>query len=179
MTDKRNKPRTSKRSRTASLVLMGLAPLALTACDQEQDALVYTDAEACTAGGMLSESECREAYASAKEDSDAKAPRYTSHADCVADFGEGQCHTTPHSGGFFVPFMSGYLLARVLDGGRYSQQPLYRQRSGDWTTSGGYNIGRNSGRVVVDKTATKPQRAITMSRSGFGSRAAARGSWGG
>ena len=82
--------------------------------------------------------------------------------------------------------MSGFLVARALDAnknygaGYYGgAQPLYRPRTGEWSTAGGYSVGRQTGAVVVDKEATKPQRAITQSRAGFGSRAAARGSWGG
>ncbi len=177
--DSANLRRAMKRSRTAKLVLMGVAPLALSACAEQQEALIYPTVEACVAGGLVSEAECRSAYDTAKVASDESAPRYLSRADCIADFGADQCQSAPHSQGYFLPLMTGFMIARALDGGRYYPQPLYRPRTGEWTTGGGYTIGRDSGRVVVDKDATKPQRAITQSRAGFGSRAAARGSWGG
>ena len=42
-----------KRSRTARLVLMGLSPLALTACEGGQEALVYQSVDECAAGGVV------------------------------------------------------------------------------------------------------------------------------
>lgn len=168
-----------KRSRTARLVLMGLSPLALTACEGGQEALIYQTVGECTAGGVLSESECQAAFDKSQAQAQVDSPKYRNRPDCIADFGEAQCGTTPHSQGYFMPFMTGFLIARAFDGGGYSGQPLYRPRTGEWTTNGGYTVGRNTGKVIVDPAATKPQRAITQSRAGFGSRAAARGSWGG
>lgn len=178
MTNSSSKVYAIKRSRTARLVLMGLSPLVLSACEERQEALIYPTIEACIAGGVVSESDCRQGHDAAKFASNGSAPQYVNRADCESDFGAEQCRAAPQTG-FFFPFMSGFLIARALDGGRYSSQPLYRPRTGDWTTGGGYNVGRQTGRVIVDKSATKPQRAITQSRAGFGSRAAARGSWGG
>lgn len=171
-------PRAIKRSRSARLLLMGVAPLALTACVEQQDALVYPSVEACIADNVVNAAECRQGHDAAQATTGGSAPRYANRADCVADFGPEQCAAAP-SGGFFSPLMTGFLIARALDGGRPLAQPLYRPRTGDWTTGGGYSVGRQTGAVVVDQAATKPQRAITQSRAGFGSRAAARGSWGG
>lgn len=169
-----------KRSRNARLVLMGFSPLALTACEGGQEALIYPSVAECAAGGVVSQAECQSAFEQSQVEAETNSPRYLSRADCIADFGEAQCGPAPHSQGFFMPFMTGFLIARALDGsGGYRSQPLYRPRSGEWTTNGGYTVGRNTGKVIVDPAAAKPQRAITQSRSGFGSRAAARGSWGG
>jgi uncharacterized protein YgiB involved in biofilm formation len=177
MTDIIHPGRTMKRSRSARLLLMGVAPMALTACGEPpQEAMIYPDAAACISAGVQTREQCEGAQAAALAESERNAPRYRYREDCVADFGADQCRST--SGGFFMPFMSGFLIARALDGSS-RLQPLYRPRSGEYATSGGYTVGRQPGRVIVDDAATKPQRAITQSRSGFGSRAAARGSWGG
>lgn len=164
-----------KRSRTARLVLMGLAPVALSACSPSQEALVYQTVDECTAAGVLSPSECRDAQATAQATAQADPPKYTNRADCVADFGEQQCAATPHSSGFFMPLMTGFLIARALDGRNTPPQPLYRPRSGEFVTGGGYTVGRQTGAVKVDPAATQPQRAVTQSRAGFGSTAASRG----
>jgi uncharacterized protein YgiB involved in biofilm formation len=170
-------PRRMLRSRSARLLLMGATPLALSACGEpQQEAMLYPNVAACISAGEQTRQQCESAHATALAESERNAPRYQNHADCVADFGADQCRST--SGGFFMPFMSGFLIARALDGSS-RLQPLYRPRSGEYATSGGYTVGRQPGRVIVDDAATKPQRAITQSRSGFGSRAAARGSWGG
>ena len=173
-----------KRSRQARLMLMGLAPLALGACTQAtQEAVLYPDAEACIADGELSAEQCRAAYQSALATSQANAPQYAQRADCVEDFGEAQC-PTERRGGYFLPFMSGFLIARALGPGAAPAagfaQPMYRPRSGEWVTPGGFTVGRNTGPLKVDPAMTQPQRAVTQTRAGFGTRAAARagGSWG-
>lgn len=169
-----------KRSRTTRLLLMGMAPLALTACEGEQQAQLYETEQACIAAGQIEAQQCKDAYAAARSKNDEVAPRYASRADCVADYGEQMCSGTPGHHGFFVPFMTGMLIGRALDGGGYYPQPAYRNRTGDWNTAGGYGLGRSTGNVSVKKSAAiPPTRAITVSRSGFGSRAAARGGWGG
>ena len=59
--------------------------------------------------------------------------------------------------------------------------PLYRDyRSGGYLRPGGELVGKSSGTVYGKQGATAlPARAVTVSRAGFGSRAAARGGFGG
>jgi uncharacterized protein YgiB involved in biofilm formation len=173
-----------KRSRQARLMLMGLAPLALAGCAQEtQEAVLYPDAEACIAAGALPAEQCRAAYQSALATSQSNAPQYARRADCVADFSEAQCPAEPR-GGYFLPFMSGFLVARALGPGAGAgagfAQPMYRPRNGEWVTPGGFSVGRATGAVQVAPAMTQPQKAVTQTRAGFGTRAAARagGSWG-
>lgn len=166
-----------KRSRTARLVLMSLSPLALAACGgQTQEAIVYGSVEDCVTDAAMDRAACEAAYADARATAADNSPRYANRADCVADFGEQQCSAQPHSQGYFFPLMTGFLLARALDNrGGLAPQPLYRPRNGNWTTAGGYNVGRSTGLVRVDPAATQPQRAVTQSRAGFGAAAASRG----
>jgi uncharacterized protein YgiB involved in biofilm formation len=171
-----------KRSRTARLVLMGLAPVALVSCGETaQEAFVFESVEQCLASEQMTATECQAAQATAQKEAVDNSPRYANRADCVADFGEQQCATQPHSSGFFMPLMTGFLLARALDNRSLApqSQPLYRPRGGEWTTAGGYNVGRQTGAVRVPPAATQPQRAVTQSRAGFGTRAATRGTVGG
>lgn len=170
-----------KRTRITRLLLMGVVPLALTACESDVDATIHANAEQCVASGQLTQAQCDAAFAEAKTEHERIAPRYTSYADCIADFGPEQCGPARDGSSSFIPFFGGMLLGNLLGGGgRYAPQPLYRPRSGEFQTAGGVGVGSRTGAIRVPETATKPQaRAITMSRSGFGSRAAARGSWGG
>ena len=165
-----------KRSRTARLMLMSLVPLALTACEEKvQEAQVYSSVDECVSVGMMDRATCQSAYADAQAAAVDNSPRYANRADCVADFGEQQCSTRPHAHGYFFPLMTGFLLANSLNNrGALAPQPLYRPRTGNWTTAGGYNVGRSTGLVRVDPAAAQPQRAVTQSRAGFGSTAAAR-----
>ena len=170
-----------KRTRVTRLLLMGVVPLALTACESDVDATLFANAEQCAASGQLTQAQCSAAFAEAKVEHERVAPRYASYADCVADFGPEQCGPARDGSGVFMPFFTGMLIGNMLSGGnRYPPQPLYRTRNGEYKTAGGTGIGTRTGAISVPESVTKPQaRAITMSRSGFGSRAAARGSWGG
>ena len=170
-----------KRSRTARLVLMGLSPLALTACDTRQEALIYQSVDECAAGGQMDAAQCPAAFDTARREAEVNSPRYANRADCVADFSEAECAATRYTQGYFMPMMTGILLGRALAGGSspLAPQPLYRPRTGNWVTAGGYDVGRQTGLVRVDPAAAQPQRATTQTRAGFGARAAARGSWGG
>ncbi len=168
-----------KRSRTARLLLMGVAPLALTACESDIDATVFQSAQECASSGQLTQTQCQAAFAEATTEHERVAPRYQSYADCVADFGPERCGPARDGSSAFIPFMGGMLLGNMLSGGRNVPQPLYLPRGGEYQTAGGTSVGTRTGAVRVPESAAKPQaRAITMSRSGFGSRAAARGSWG-
>ena len=170
-----------KRSSSVKLLLMGAAPLALAGCEAQQDAVLYANAQECIAGGQLDAAKCEQLYQQAQNENERVAPRYSRYEECVRDFGEGMCNKNPTSGGFFIPFVQGMLIGNLLSGGgAYYPQPVYRPRNGGWTTPGGDYIGNRTGQIRVPSHTTKPQsRAITMSRAGFGSRAAARGSWGG
>lgn len=164
-----------KRSRHARLVLMGLAPLALSACSPQEEAFVFQSVGECASEGSLTVTECQAAFDQAQAQAADNSPRYTNRADCVADFGEEQCRgSTSHS--YFMPLMTGFLLGRALGGG-FAPQPLYRPSGGGgYVTNGGYAVGNRTGRVAVPPAALKPQVAQTQSRSGFGARAAARSS---
>lgn len=169
-----------KRTRVTRLLLMGVVPLALTACESDVDANIFANADECAASGQMTQAQCSAAFAEAKTEHERVAPRYTNYADCVADFGPEQCGPARDGSSAFMPFLTGMMIGNMLSGGnRYQPQPLYRSRDGEFKTAGGMGVGTRTGAISVPESATKPQaRAITMSRSGFGSRAAARGSWG-
>ena len=169
-----------KRTRTTRLLLMGLAPLALTACESAQEAQLYASAEECKSAGRLGAQECEVAYADAREAHERVAPRYLRREDCIADFGEEQCSQARDGSSAFIPFMGGMLLGQALGHGGYGPQPVYKPRQGQWQLPGGGGLGKTTGDIRVKPSVVVPQtRAITVSRAGFGSRAAARGSWGG
>jgi len=180
-----------KRSKLLKLALLGSAPLLLTGCEEDHPAFVYESVAACISAKQLPEQACRDDFTRAQANHLAAAPRYTSPQDCETDFGVGRCTTNQESGGsFFVPLMTGYMIASVLRSSgpdwynsqnNRAPQPLYQTRgSGAWRTSGNIVIGSNTGMAKVPAAASRPAaRAVTMSRAGFGSTASARGSWGG
>lgn len=176
-----------KRSRRAALLLMGAAPVILTACDGTEDReSAYTSIDACEkeTGKRY---ECEAAEAKAREEHDRNAPRFETQAQCVAEFGDGRCQErTTSTGSMWVPFMAGFFIARAMRGSTEmssSYAPLYRRRDGSLARTGlagrddddDREISRaHSGRYYrVDRT---PNRTVSVSRSGFGRTSR---SWGG
>ena len=176
-----------KRSQTVRLLLMGAAPVLLTACESQEDAVLYKDVTECVASARLTEDQCKAAFDHAKSEHERVAPRYTSGSDCETDFGSGKCQQVNQGAGIqWIPVMAAYALGYYAGRPNYYQsQPLYYSRSsygntGGYINSGGQPVAQTIGATKVSRSAiATPTRAVTMSRSGFGSSSSARGGWGG
>ena len=181
-----------KRSRQLALLAVAQTPWALVGCGGVQDAQpqaltkqgFYTSVEACERDGNSAEL-CRRASQAADTASANDAPRYKSKADCIAEYGELCTEKREAGGGFWMPLMTGFMLSQMLSPGRapayLDANPIYRSRTGQYTEA--YR-DRRDGDAVGSGTRMRPvdiapNRAVTMSRSGFGSAAAARSGWGG
>lgn len=155
----------------------------------------FNSVSECAASGAFAQVQCEEAQAAAQAQDEKVAPRFADQGTCEEQFGPGQC-SYRHSGGqsFFVPLLTGFMIGRLLDGGRgYGYQPLYRSRHDDryYTGGGAWLYGGGSGRgyhryQVGSRAVTNPvttqriqTRSSVVSRGGFGGRASARGGWGG
>lgn len=160
-----------KRSRTLRLTMMAAAPIALTACQPEivdppaQAAQInYPSLQTCIDADDMSDGDCREAFSQAR----GMAPRYMNKAECERTYGDDGCEDYDRSGMFFIPITRGY---SVPYGYRTSRQSSYGSIApiyGDKATARQV--------VTVDPP---PTRAVTASRSGFGSSSSARSGWGG
>jgi uncharacterized protein YgiB involved in biofilm formation len=179
-----------KRSRHLRLSLMTVAvPAVLAGCDSPDTGTVLQSVEQCGARTDLniSQAECRLAYDAALADHLAVAPRFESSAQCNAQF--GNCEPVQHYGmTYFIPPMAGFLVGYLAnrrgdDGYAYGyggSVPLYRERRGDYYTPRGDYVSDRVGNVRTKSVSTSPPaRALTISRSGFGSSSAARSSFGG
>ena len=177
-----------KRSRSVKLVLMGASGVALASCGAppEEEVTVFETPEACIDSELHTAQYCRANWEAALSSHERTAPRYVSASDCYTDFGYGQCQRIDAGGGgFFAPFMLGYMVGNIVDGGarRDYAQPLYRSADDPnaYRTANNYRIGSVSGKTRVNReVVTKPPRARTrvVSRGGFGQRAAAsRSNW--
>lgn len=176
-----------KRSQTVRLLLMGTAPVLLTACEPQEEAVLYKDVTECVAGARLTEDQCKAAFDHAKSEHERVAPRYSNVNDCQTDFGSDKCVQINHGAGIqWIPVMAAYALGYYAGRPNYYQsQPLYYSRtsygsSGGYINSGGQPIAQTTGATTVSRSAiATPTRAVTVSRSGFGSSSSARGGWGG
>ncbi|MFC4821111.1 DUF1190 domain-containing protein [Dokdonella ginsengisoli] len=193
-----------KRSRQLALLAVAQTPWALVGCgaqDAQPQAMTkqgfYTSVEACERDGNSAEL-CRRASQAADTASTNDAPRYKSKADCIAEYGDLCTEKREASGGFWMPLMTGFMLSQMLSPGRaptyLDSNPIYRTRAGQYTEAyrdrdrggGGYVGGGTYGTSARAGDGTRmrpvdiaPNRAVTMSRSGFGSASAARSGWGG
>lgn len=184
-----------KRSRILRLAVLGTVGV-LAGCEGDRAAVVYPSVEACEQAGVLTADVCRSEFAAALANHQQTAPRFLTQSDCEQDFGAGFCQPyQQNTGNIFIPAMAGFMVASMLrdreididihsGGGRgsYYSQPLYRTRTdsiGQWRTAGNDVISGTGKTRVASSTSVPQTRAVTMSRSGFGSTASARGSWGG
>lgn len=172
-----------KRSRNLRLVLMTTVPLALVACDTEPTGTVVQSVEQCASAGEMTAQQCEQAYQQALAGHAKAAPRFEDQAACNAEFEtctpveeQGRTMYMPPMSGFLI----GYMLGNAMGGPRqYGAGPLYRNRSGEFLNTQADRVARAPGPVTGRRGAVPaPTRAITVSRQGFGSSAAARSAFG-
>ena len=163
---------------------LAIATLLAGCSNTTEEARLVKSPEECQRLGSLSIQECEAAYQKAVAEAERTGPKYSRQQECEAEFGYNQC--SQRSNGYFMPFMTGYLLSSVLNGSgngnRNSYNPIYTHR-GRVMTADGTIIGRAGySKYSVSKdtlTKSKPSVSRTVSRGGFGSVASAKSSWGG
>lgn len=172
-----------KRSNTFKCALLAVTALTLVACGEaEDDVLAYDNVEACIVAGQVDEAVCRSEFAKAEKLHAEVAPRYSGANQCYSDFGYNRCYQS--GGSVWLPFMMGYMLAPRGGVGYIASQPLYRSSAhpNRFYTASNQPIGAVSanGRSQVAKSAVQrpAARTRTVSRGGFGSRAAGRSAGG-
>jgi uncharacterized protein YgiB involved in biofilm formation len=173
-----------KRSRYVALLAMGASALALSACgESETPAGVYTSVDQCIADKQFTDSECRSAFDTAKEEHKKVAPKYASKTECEADFGAGKCEESPYrtttGTSTFMPLLVGYMLGRTLAGRPgFTPQPLYRTQNGtQFRTGDNRAVTSKTGVQNVSRSATTSAfKSTTMTRGGFGRTGAVYGS---
>lgn len=177
-----------KRSQNLKLVLIAVAmPAALVACKREPTGQVLTSVDQCDKQTEVAADQCKLAYQQALAEHQKLAPRFDDKVECDKEFQNctaveenGRTHYNPPMGGFLM----GYLIGNALGGrGGYGvggASPLYRDYRGGYYKPGGDYVGDRVGTVTGKRGNTAlPTRAVTVSRSGFGSSASARGGFGG
>lgn len=189
-----------KRSHNILVGLVGVGAVALIAYDyvgpstsDEINSNLFTSADQCAASGQYDRQQCTMAYDAAVESNEQSAPRYTSQADCEAEFSTSSCHVLPAAvplagAAVFVPAMAGFVIGSGV--GAALATPVYQtcprnpgtqdcyasSGSGYYTGSGAhvYRTGSGSSATVSRSAFSAPGSASspTLSRGGFGARAA-------
>ena len=166
-------------SKSAAL-MMSVSLFALTACEEPKvDAFVFESLDQCKSDAVASSDQCESSFAEAQTQHAAVAPKYSTAADCQADFGAEKCEEAPYKtssgGSVFMPLMMGYMMGSMMGGGRSSMmsQPLYKSAKSpnSFRTAENQNVGSKTGGTKVARSATsRPTfKSSTRSRGGFGS----------
>ena len=171
-----------KRSSNLRLALMATLPAALAGCDnpaitgEQQAAQDWQAAVDCSTPDLMRTDACRTEL----ENLLAGSPRYGSQAQCEGELGGACTQITEDGGNVWVGpltgFVTGYLLSEAIDeigdAYKYKRRAGYRDYRSYPRTGRGYP-------ATTPSAPPPPTRAITQSRSGFGSTASARSSFGG
>lgn len=165
-----------KKSRSIRLALMGTASVALAACGDSNEpppgAQFYSTQQECEV--LYDAAACRAAFADAEQKQVAEGPRFSRKEQCEAEYGAGNCETHQAAGGgsYFMPFLMGYMVSNMFNGGRYAQ-PVYRGPDNSAVVASGgrkYNVGNFD--TAAGRTAFRPTAAVTPTpRGGFGTTA--------
>lgn len=168
-------------SSVSAALMMSASLIALTGCEEPQvDASIYESLDQCKADPLVSADQCDSSFNEAKTQHASVSPKYTSAADCQADFGADKCEEAPYKtqsgGSVFMPLMMGYMMGSMLGGrGSMMSQPLYRsaQNPSNFRTAENQNVGSKTGGTKVARSATnRPTfKSSTRSRGGFGASA--------
>lgn len=136
-----------KRSRTVSLVLLGSAAVMAVAIAEhdpsqnEEDVLIYPNAEACIGAKVRDDEDCRRDFDAARAAYATSAPRYDTMSDCESHHGSAHCvagETVSESArGKFLPLMAAYMMGRTVQQA-LAAQPLYDHQPATGTSSSGY-----------------------------------------
>jgi uncharacterized protein YgiB involved in biofilm formation len=184
-----------KRSRKLRLTLLGAAPLALSACNHQED-LTYQSLDECLKDTLVKASACSTAYRQAMQQHLAQAPRFYAPGSCEDQY--GNCVRYQEGGNsFWLPVMAGFLAGRwssnygssgrpyVETYGDWAPRPLYRTRDdwdrGTWSGSNGGSYSQRGSGWSGSWGGGGPGRisTSTLERGGFGGSSMARGGWGG
>lgn len=168
---------------TVKPLALAISGIFLSACSPQEEAVLIESIEDCLTKTTLNEEQCEAAYQQAELEAMRTAPRYRDQRSCESEFGYDQCR---ESGGFFMPFMMGYLFSSAMDSRfpptvyRYNR-PYSTYHNKIMTADGSVigTAGRSSYRVKNSTFKPKPTVTRTVSRGGFGAKASAKASWGG
>lgn len=161
-----------KRSRRVGILIASASLMALAGCYEEEpnvvvydpapaqveapaDEKVFANLEACLADAPAEAAQtdqfrlkCIADWEAAKAEHEKMAPRFSSLAECQAEFGPDGCGQVPvtspgatasggSSGSFFMPLLMGYMIGNALS----SPSPAYHDRNGGYR---GYGQGSSA-----------------------------------
>jgi len=164
-----------------------------------ENAMAYRSVDDCVRGGIYTEAACASAFEGARE----ALPRFDSFEACEETHGEGNCEVYEESperqgsgiGSWIGPALMGYMVGNMMSRNNSGQvssnlyrEPIYRSRNnnGNWNTAAAAATQRAqqqtqslNRQLQTQRAAQTQSRQASSQRSGFGTRSAGRGSFGG
>ena len=137
----------------------------------------YENVFECAANSGMTQQECAAAREQAVADAAKTAPRFAASYDCETEWGQGNCVPQKAEGqSFFMPFVGGFLLGKMLQNNQREIMPLFRKnRDGALQTANGVRLGYNGGPGKYLAAARAFERPASVPKIASASAAAARG----
>lgn len=131
----------------------------------------------CKANSGLSEDECIAARKEAVDIAALTAPRFEAGADCETEWGQGNCIEQTSGGrSFFMPFVGGFLLGKMLANNKRDVVPLFRKtKDGPLQTANGVRLGYGGAPGKYVASARAFEKATTVPKIKSASPLASRG----
>lgn len=165
----------------ALLASCGSEPAAPSAQAEEagpkREVQAYENVFECAANSGMTQQECTAAREQAVAEAAKTAPRFAATYDCEAEWGQGNCMAQKAEGqSFFMPFVGGFLLGKMLQNNQREIMPLFRKnRDGALQTANGVRLGYNGGPGKYLAAARAFEKPASVPKIASASAAAARG----
>ena len=143
----------------------------------KQEVMAFENQFECKANSGMSEEECAAARKEAVDVAAKTAPRFADNYDCEAAWGQGNCMQQASGGqSFFMPFVGGFLLGKVLAGNKRDVVPLFRKSTdGPLQTANGVRLGYGGAPGKYVASARAFEKITSVPKIASASAAASRG----
>lgn len=145
--------------------------------EPKQEVAAFENQFECKANSGLSEEECAAAHKEAVDVAAQTAPRFADSYDCENEWGQGNCIQQTSGGqSFFMPFVGGFILGKMLANNRRDVVPLFRKnREGPLQTANGVRLGYGGAPGKYVASARAFEKPTTVPKIASASPAASRG----
>jgi len=145
--------------------------------EPKQEVAAFENQFACKAGSGLSEEDCAAAHKQAVDIAAQTAPRFEAGSDCESEWGQGNCIQQSGAGrSYFIPFVSGFIIGKVLSGNQRDVVPLFRKtKDGPLQTANGVRLGYGGAPGKYVASARAFEKTVGVPKIASASAAASRG----
>lgn len=145
--------------------------------EPKQEVAAFENQFECKANSGLSEEECAAAHKEAVDVAAQTAPRFADNYDCENEWGQGNCIQQTSGGqSFFMPFVGGFIIGKMLAGNKRDVVPLFRKtKDGPLQTANGVRLGYGGAPGKYVASARAFEKPTSVPKIASASPAASRG----